>query len=53
MDIIPIGSFASEVEIVLLYTLWVKRDAGRWHTRLMQRYGDGRKSVPFPLYQVF
>ena len=53
IDIIPIGSFASEVEIVLLHTLWVKRDAGRWHTRLMQRYRDGRKSVPFPLYQVF
>ena len=29
MDIIAIGSFASEVEIVLLHTLWVKRDAGR------------------------
>ena len=29
IDIIAIGSFASEVEIVLLYTLWVKRDAGR------------------------
>ena len=29
IDIIPIGSFASEVEIVLLHTLWVKRDAGR------------------------
>ena len=29
MDIIVIGSFASEVETVLLHTLWVKRDAGR------------------------
>ena len=29
IDIIHIGSFASEVEIVLLHTLWVKRDAGR------------------------
>ena len=29
MDIIAIGAFASEVEIVLLHTLWVKRDAGR------------------------
>ena len=30
IDIIPIGSFASEVEIVLLHTLFgVKRDAGR------------------------
>ena len=26
MDIIAIGLFASEVEIVLLHTLWVKRD---------------------------
>ena len=29
IDIIHIGSFAAEVEIVLLHTLWVKRDAGR------------------------
>ena len=29
IDIIAIGSFASEVETVLLHTLWVKRDAGR------------------------
>ena len=29
IDIILIGLFASEVEIVLLHTLWVKRDAGR------------------------
>ena len=29
VDIIAVGSFASEVETVLLHTLWVKRDAGR------------------------
>ena len=30
-----------------------QKRCGKGHTRLMQRYGDGRKSVPFPLYQVF
>ena len=29
MDIIHIGSFALEVEIVLLRTLWVKRNVGK------------------------
>ena len=30
-----------------------QKRCGKGHTRLMKRYGDGRKSVPFPLYQVF
>ena len=35
-----------------IHPLGQKR-CGKGHTRLMKRYGDGRKSVPFPLYQVF
>ena len=30
-----------------------QKRCGKGHTRLMKRYGDGQKSVPFLLYQVF